>query len=87
MENQEKTYEQELKELKAKWAGKRAEERKEKANEKKAEERKENGVKIEEALKALDGLTENAKKELAPAITRLNMYLSGVRYTRSKGGK
>ena len=86
-QNKTMTYEEALKAFKAEWADKRKDERKAKAQEKKAEERKANASVAQKALEVLSALDTAGKNELAPAIKRLEMYISGEHYTRVKGGK
>lgn len=86
-QEKEMTYEEELKLFREKWAKKRAKERSEKREAEKAEERKANSEKVGKALEILNTLPANAVNELKPAITRLEMYTKGERYTRNKGDK
>lgn len=77
------TYEEELKALKEKWAGKRKEERKEKQANKKAEEREATVYLCKQAIEILKDINPAFKKELAPVVTRLNMFVNGERFTRN----
>ena len=84
---QEMSYEEALKAFKAEWAGKRKEERKAKSASAKAEKREATATICAQAVELLKGIDPAFNKELAPVVTRLNMFIKGEKYTRNfKGG-
>lgn len=83
---EEMTYEAELKALKAKWAGRRAEERKAKKVEANQEKKEASIECVKKALEALQGVHPTFNKELAPVVKRLNMFINGEKYTRNFQG-
>ena len=55
------------------------------AAKKATEEMRKNDVdRVAKALMTLDDLTPDSRKELEPAIKRLEMFVKGERYTRTK---
>lgn len=84
---QEMTYEEALKAFKATWAEKRKEEKASKKAEEKSAKREATVEVCKKALEVLQGIDSSFNKELAPVITRLNMFVKGERYTRNVGGE
>ena len=76
------SYEEALKAFKAKWAGKRKDERKAKKAEEEKAQREADKVLVQNALQILNGITPKSKNELKAVFTRLDMFLSDKRYTR-----
>lgn len=82
-ESEQLTYEEELKALRMKWAGKRKEEKAKKKEEARKEEKAQDIELAKKVLAELDSLTPTSKKELDAVIIRLNMFIEGKRYTRN----
>lgn len=82
---QEMTYEEALKAFKESWKEKRKAEATAKRNEAKTEKREKTVEACKKSLEALKEVDSAYNKELAPVVTRLNMFINGEKYTR-KGG-
>lgn len=80
------TYEEALKAFKAQWADKRKEAKASERATAKATKRAETADLCKQALVILKCIDPAFNKELAPVVTRLNMFVNGEKYTRTKGG-
>lgn len=78
------SYEEALKAFKAEWAEKRAQERKEKREAEKEEKRKGDIEKVQKALYILNECED--KNALVVVINRLNMFINGEKFTRTRKG-
>lgn len=87
MAQEKLTYQEALKALKAQYAEERKAERFEKRAQAKQGKRNETAEVCKKALEVLQGIDPAFNRELAPVVTRLQMFVDGKKYTRSVKGE